>query len=98
MSMMPTSAAEKIYSILQRYAEASPRYYDSEMFIYNFGVVPNGLEKFRLNCIDGKRRTFIKDKNTYRLEGHGHSKVNTIIKKIIGETSTIIKDFKVSEI
>ena len=98
MERMPTKAAEDIYSILMRYAEASPRYYDKEGFVYSFGVIPNPPKRFRLNCMDGKRRTFIKDKDTYRLDGHGDSKVNTIIKKIIDETSTIINDFKVSEI
>ena len=100
MGMMPTKAAEEIYSVLQRYAEASPRYYDSEMFIYNFGVVPTGSKKFRLNCMDGKMRKFIKDGDDYRLEGHGHDKVNAIVKKILSDTteSAQIEDFKVSEV
>lgn len=100
MGMMPTKAAEEIYSVLQRYAEASPTYYSSELFIYNFGCVPNGSNKFRLNSMDDRCRVFIKDDNGYRLEGHGSSKVNTIINKILENHSTIkeIEDFKVSAI
>lgn len=100
MGMMPTKIAEEIYSVLQRYAEASPRYYSSELFIYNFGVVPNGSKKFRLNCMDGKRRTFIKDDGGYRLDGHGSAKVNTIINKILTDAEEVnqIEDFKINEV
>lgn len=86
MERMPTKSAESIYSILMRYAEASPRYYDKEGFIYSFGVIPNPPKKFRLNCMDGKRRTFRKDGDQYKLEGPGDSKVNAIIKKILEDS------------
>ena len=85
MERMPTKAAEDIYSILMRYAEASPRYYDKEGFVYSFGVIPNPPKRFRLNCMDGKRRTFIREGNEYRLDGNVDSKVNAIIKKIISD-------------
>ena len=83
MNRMPTKAAEEIYSLLQRYAEASPKYYDKEGFIYCFGVIPNPPKRFRLNCMDGRRRTFIKEGSEYRLEGRGDARVNAIIKKIL---------------
>jgi len=100
MGMMPTKAAEEIYSVLQRYAEAKPNYISSELFIYNFGCVPNGSKKFRLNCLDDKRRTFIYDGNDFLLDGPGSSKVNTIIKKILADAykSQEIDEFKVSEV
>lgn len=102
MDRMPTKAAEDIYSILQRYAEASPKHYDREGFIYSFGVIANPPKKFRLRCMDGKRRTFIKDGNDYRMEGPGDNKVNSIIKKILTDTPAVapaeIEDFKVSEV
>ena len=100
MNRMPTKAAEEIYSVLQRYAEASPKYYDREGFIYSFGVIPNPPKKFKLNCMDGKRRVFIKDGDEYKMEGSGSHKVNTIISKILADTSTSkeIEDFKVSEV
>jgi hypothetical protein len=102
MDRMPTKAAEDIYSVLQRYAEASPKYYDREGFIYSFGVIAKPPRKFRLNCMDGKRRTFVKSGDTYTLEGKGDNKVNTIIKKILAETPVVtpteIEDFKISEV
>jgi hypothetical protein len=88
MNRMPTKAAEDIYSVLQRYAEASPKHYDRELFIYNFGVVPNPSKKFKLNCMDGKYRTFIKDGDNYMLKGHGDSKINTIINKILSDAKS----------
>jgi hypothetical protein len=100
MGMMPTKLAEDIYSVLTRYAEASPSYTSSELFIYNFGCVPNGYNKFKLNCVDGKRRTFIKDGDEYRLDGPGSSKANSIIKKIISDSNATAKvdDIKVGEV
>ncbi len=100
MGMMPTKAAEDIYSILTRYAEASPRYISSELFIYNFGCVPSGYNKFRLNCMDGKHRTFIKDGDDFRLEGPGSSKVNSIIKKILLDANTPkeVESLKLNEV
>lgn len=84
---MPTAAAEEIYSVLERYAEASSKYYDREGFIYNFSVVPNPSKKFHLNCFDGKKRSFIKDGNEYRMEGPGESKINSIVKQILEKHS-----------
>lgn len=96
---MPTAAAEEIYSILERYAEVSSKYYDREGFIYNFGVVPNPLKKFHLKCFDGKRRTFIKDGTNYRMEGPGDAKVNSLVKQILAKHSgeKIIETFNVTK-
>ena len=83
MNRLPTKLAEDIYSILERYAEASPDYYDKEGFIYSFGVIPNPPNYFRIPCMDGRKRTFIKDGDNYRMDGKGESKVNVIINKIL---------------
>jgi len=97
MSRMPTKAAEDIYSVLEKYADASTRYYDKEGFIYSFGVVPNPPKKFRLRCFDNKRRTVIKDGDNYRLEGQGATKINSLIQQILADNSHTkkIEDFDV---
>ena len=90
MERMPTRAAEEIYSVLMRYAEASPRYYDKEGFVYSFGVIARPPRRFRLYCLDGKRRYFVKDGDDYKLEGKSEvSKINAIIKKIIFDSKQI---------
>ena len=101
MNRLPTKVAEDIYYILQRYAEASPVYYDREGFIYSFAVIPNPPNRFDLTCMDDKSRTFVKNGDVYTLEGKGDSKVNTIIKKIISDnilTTPDVDGFKIREV
>ena len=99
MSRLPTKTVEDIYSMLEKYAEASPRYYDREGFIYSFGVISNPPKKFRLTCFDNRRRTFIKDGDIYKVEGPNSAKINSLIKHIILDNSGIktIEDFNVTE-
>ena len=94
---MPTKAAEEIYSVLEKYADASPRYYDKEGFIYSYGVVPNPPNKFRLRCFDNKRRTFIKNGDNYRLDGPNSAKINSLITQILADNviPKKIEDFDV---
>lgn len=85
MSKMPSTAAEKIYDVLIRYAEASPDYYDKEHFVYHFAVISNLPNTFKLECIDSRPRTFIREENSYKLIGKGDNKVNSIVKQILKE-------------
>jgi hypothetical protein len=86
MKRLPTKVAEKVYTILERYAEASPNYYDRESFIYHFGVVPESQKEYFLTCMDGARRVFTctREKNMW-LEGKGSERVNSILRKIQSE-------------
>ena len=86
MAALKTGVVERIYSVLEKYAEASPRYYDRELFIYNYGVVPTPLNKFRLRCLDSRRRVFHMKNDKFYLEGHGSEKVNSIVTKLIEES------------
>lgn len=84
MSKIPTGAAEKIYDILIRYAEASPNYYDKEYFIYHFGVISNDIpDTLELNCMDDRPRKFLKKNGEFILTGKGENKVNSIVRKIL---------------
>lgn len=89
MKKMPSNAAEKIYDVLIRYAEASPDYYDKEHFIYHFAVLSNLPNTLKLNCVDSKPRTFIREKESYKLMGKGDNKVNSIVKKILKDNARI---------
>ncbi len=96
---MPTKAAEDIYSMLEKYADASPKYYDREGFIYSFGVIPNPPKKMRLRCFDNKRRTFVKDGDNYSLVGGpNNEKINSLIKHILADNSNVkeINDLNVT--
>ena len=83
MSKMPSTAAEKIYDVLIRYAEASPDYYDKEHFVYHFAVISNLPDTFKLECMDSRPRTFVREGESYKLIGKGDNKVNSIVKKIL---------------
>lgn len=86
MKRLKTKIVEKIYSILEKYAEASTQHYDREGFIYSFGVVPNPPHKFELVCIDGSKRTFFRNKEgEYYMTGKGDNRVNAIIRKLLSE-------------
>ena len=82
MSRIKTETVEQIYSVLEKYAEASPRYYDREGFIYQLGVVPNPPKKIHINCMDGKKRIFLND-GELKMIGKGEEKVNSIIRKLL---------------
>ena len=86
---MPSTAAEKIYDVLIRYAEASPNHYDKEHFVYHFGVISNPElpDSFELNCIDSRPRTFLKEGNLFKLIGKGNNKVNSIVQKILEDNA-----------
>ena len=83
MDKISTKAAELIYEVLVKYAEASSRYYDREGFIYCVSLVPNTPRKFTLRTMDGKRRVFTMEKGVHKMIGKGDVKVNSIIKHII---------------
>lgn len=88
MKKITTKVAEEIYSVLTKYAEASSNHYDREGFIYTFAVVPNPIDSFELNCMDGKKRSIVKDGTYVKLNGPGDSKVNSIIKHIIDNAAS----------
>jgi len=102
MERIPTKIAEDIYAVLERYANASPKHYDREGFIYSFGVIANPPSRFNINCLDGKIRTFIKNGKDYSIEGYDEYKINAIIKNILSNMNTNttpnIEDFKIREI
>lgn len=80
---IPTAVAEQVYDVLMKYAEASPRYYDKELFIFQYGVLKDKKSKLRLRSIDGKVRYFnCEDIMNMRLSGHGANRVNPMLKKI----------------
>ncbi len=84
MSKISSSAAEQIYDILIRYAEASPNYYDKEHFIYHFGVINSDIpDTLELKCIDDCPRKFLKENGEFKLIGKGENKVNSIVRKIL---------------
>lgn len=83
MNRLPTETVERIYTILQKYAEASPNYYDREGFVYSFGVIQNPPKKFKFRCMDGSPRFFIKEGDDYYMSGKGSHKVNPMIKSIV---------------
>ncbi len=85
MSKMPSTAAEKIYDVLIRYAEASPNYYDKEHFVYHFAVIPNLPNTFKLECMDSRPRSFVREGESYKLIGKGDNKVNSIVRKILSD-------------
>lgn len=91
MNRLPTKTVEEIYSVLQKYAEASPNYYDREGFIYSFGVISNPPKKFKLRCMDDSPRFFIKSDNEYLITGKGSNRINPIISSIIQNGNSIAK-------
>jgi hypothetical protein len=83
MTRLKTKIAEQIYSVLEKYAEASNKYYDREGFIFCFGVIPDAPSSFELECMDGKSRSIQYDGSEMIMIGKGADRVNSIIKKII---------------
>jgi hypothetical protein len=88
MSKMKTEHAERIYKVLVKYAEANSDYFESETFVYHFGVKKfNGYSEYLLNCLDGKERKFIKTSDgEYFMSGPGANRVNSIVKKILSDS------------
>lgn len=90
MSRMPTRAAEKIYDVLVKYAEARSDYYNKEAFVYHFGVKQEYPGEFILDCMDSKWRKFVKSQGEYRMIGPGANRINNITKKILEEANGTI--------
>lgn len=89
MKKLPTKVAEKVYRVLEKFAEANSAYYERETFIFHFGVVSNTSTGYKLACIDGSPRTFFcKNDGSMWLEGKGSSKVNPILRKITEELNS----------
>ena len=83
MKKLPTHIAEKVYSVLVKFADAKSVYYSREEFIFHFGVVPNTSDRFKLNCLDDAARSFVcKRDGQMWLEGKGSERVNGILRKI----------------
>lgn len=92
MDRLPGSSADRIYDVLTRYAEASPSYYDRELFCHLFGVLEYGTDRYQLNCIDDKSRFFVREDGVFKYIGHKEKMINSVIKSIINEEITRIKN------
>lgn len=87
---IPTLMAEKIYSVLQRYADASPDYYMKEAFVFHYGVLKDKSNRFELTCMDDAKRTFYcNDDFELYLIGKGANAVNAILEKIKSEFTQV---------
>ena len=71
------------------YAEASPKYYDREGFIYSFGVISNPPKRFKLKCMDDSSRYFLKSNKGYEMSGKGSDKVNPMINTLINKYDSL---------
>jgi hypothetical protein len=85
MDRLPGASADRIYSVLIKYAEASQNYYDKELFAHLFSVIRYGPKKYRLKCMDDKSRFFIKSNGEFKYSGPRKDFLNSIIRKIIKE-------------
>tara|TARA_Y100000389_G_scaffold197993_1_gene233648 strand:+ start:344 stop:619 length:276 start_codon:yes stop_codon:yes gene_type:complete len=85
LEKLPSKKAERIYDLLVNLAEASPKYFSRERFIYHFAVTPRMSDKLKLNCLDGRPRYFIRSNGGYRMKGNGEHLVNELINKILNE-------------
>ena len=92
MNRLPGSSADRIYDVLTKYAEASPSYYDRELFCHLFGVLEYDTERYRINCIDDKTRYFVKEGKEFKYIGDREKMINSVIKSIINEEITRIKN------
>lgn len=83
MRYLPTAIAEKVYKLLQSKIGASPDYYDSEAFIFHYGVVKGAPWDHKLKCKDGESRTFYcNSKREMWVTGPGTDHVNSILRQI----------------
>jgi len=98
MKKLQTHIAERVYDVLTKFAEASPKHYDRESFIYHFAVLSETSEDFRLTCMDDSPRTFkcssIED---MRLDGKGRDRVNAIFTTIRDSQNTSLNEFTVKK-
>lgn len=85
MDRLPGSSADRIYSVLAKYAEASPKYYDKELFAHLFSVIRYGPKRYKLKCMDDKSRFFLKSDEGFKYSGPREEFINSIIQKIIEE-------------
>lgn len=85
MNRLPGESADRIYRVLTRYAEASPKHYSKELFAYLFGVIRYGPRRYRLRCMDDRSRYFMRVDGGFKYSGPREDFINTIIKKIIEE-------------
>jgi len=85
MERLPGSSADRIYNVLSKYAEASPRYYDKELFAHLFSVISYGPKRYKLRCMDDKARYFCRVDGGFNYEGPRSEFINSIIRKIIEE-------------
>lgn len=100
MKKLPTPIAEKVYSVLTKFADAKQDYYSREEFIFHFGVISNTSDRFNLSCMDDSKRVFVcKEDGRMWLEGRGAERVNPILRKISKElTGEIeIEEFTVTK-
>tara|TARA_Y100000389_G_scaffold165010_1_gene168993 strand:+ start:344 stop:613 length:270 start_codon:yes stop_codon:yes gene_type:complete len=85
LEKLTSKNAERIYDLLVNLAEASPKYFSRERFIYHFAVTPEMVDKLKLNCLDGRPRYFIRSNSGYSMKGNGENLVNELINKILNE-------------
>lgn len=85
MDRLPGLSADRIYSVLSKYAEASPRYYDKELFAHLFSVISYGPKRFKIRCMDDSARFFCRIDGGFKYEGPREAFINSIIRKIIEE-------------
>lgn len=89
MKKLPTNVAEKVYRILEKFADAKGEYYERETFIFHFGVIANTSNSYKLSCMDDSPRTFFcKSDGSMWLDGKGSAKVNPILRKITKELNS----------
>lgn len=92
MKYLPTAIAEKVYKLLQSKLGASYDYYESEAFIYHYGVVRGAPRDHKLKCKDGLERTFFcNEKKDMWVTGEGTDQVNSILRHISKEVREAAK-------
>lgn len=98
MKKLPTQIAEKVYSVLTKFAEAKSDHFSREQFVFHFGVLHDTQDSFKLECMDDAVRTFFCRDGKMWLEGKGSDRVNPILKKLEQEISTefTFGEFKVT--
>jgi len=94
---LPTSIAEEVYKVLEKFAEVKSDYYSREEFIFHFGVLKGKSIDFKLNCFDDVARTFYcTDDGKMWMTGKGSGRVNRILDKIAGTLTQQIGEFTVT--
>jgi hypothetical protein len=81
MKYLPTSTAEKVYKLLQSKLGANSDHYESEAFIFHYGVINDAPKDHKLKCRDGVDRTFYcNEKKQMWVTGPGTEQVNSILR------------------